>query len=167
MLCSTEPVFPEREPVHVSDAQVFVSGALFLWQQPSWCPRLLALVSYGACFPGSQGTITKRETIPGRLPPPKNSIDRRLKHIPSLSIENTYLFVLEITPEDRHLVWHTIMALRHTPGIEVGGNHLYALLLPYSAYHCLPERNLYHHLGPDFYNSHQMDTSRLSSFGGQ
>ena len=65
-----------------------------LWDVLSWVP-----VNY-----------SKKRAVAGRLPPQ----DRRLKHISSLSMEKTYLFVLEFRPEGRLLIWHTFIALlRH------------------------------------------------------
>lgn len=43
---------------------------LSLWLPPGDAFAVLALVSRGACVPGSHRTVTIRETVFGRLPPP-------------------------------------------------------------------------------------------------
>lgn len=61
----------------------------------------LALVAREACVSRSNGTVTIQETILGRLPPRRDCTENRLKHIPSLSVKEAYLFVLELWLEEQ------------------------------------------------------------------
>lgn len=59
----------------------------------------MALVAGRAYVLGSHGTVTIREIVLGSLQPPWHGRDSRLRHIPSLSVKENYLLVLELHSE--------------------------------------------------------------------
>lgn len=81
------------EHLHASSAKVFLTAT-----QGTPLDRL-TLEARGPCFLGFPGTVTIRETDFHRLSAPRHFIDIRMKHIPSLSEKESYLFVYELWPE--------------------------------------------------------------------
>lgn len=80
----------------MSGAWVFMSGTLLFVAAVQGIPLdHLALEARGACVPDSHGTVSIKETIHGRLPPPGHFKDSRLKHNPSISEKEAYLIVQE------------------------------------------------------------------------
>ena len=54
-----------------------------------------------ACVPGSHRTVTIRDSVLGRLPPPGCCTDSRQKHIYSLSEKEAYLLVQNLWPVEQ------------------------------------------------------------------
>lgn len=78
----------------MSGALVFTHGApAFVATTKGTTLNFLALEAREACIPGSHGTGTIRETVPGRLPLPGCCTDSKLKHTPSISEKEAYLLV--------------------------------------------------------------------------
>ena len=85
----------------MSGAPVSMSGDLVSVAAAQGMPlKHLALVGKGARIAGSHRTVTIREIVLGRLPPPGHCTDSRRKHAPTLSIKKTPIFfVLGPQPE--------------------------------------------------------------------
>lgn len=82
-----------------------------------------------ACVPGSYGTITNRDSVPGRLPLPGYHTDNRLKHTPSLR-KRPISLAGRFRLRGRLLVWQAERGLwNYSKGMEAGGYNVCALPL--------------------------------------
>lgn len=69
---------------------------IFLWLEPMGYSLAAWLWGPGqACVPGSHRTVTIGDTVLGRLPPEGHCPYSRLKHMPSLSVKETSMLILE------------------------------------------------------------------------
>lgn len=86
---------------HRSDILAFISGApVVVTAAQENGPYCLVLELSRTYNYGSQGKITHK--VLGCLePPPEQGTDNRLKHTPSLSVEEAYLLLHELWPKEK------------------------------------------------------------------
>lgn len=111
-----------------------------------------ALVTRRTCTPRSHRTVAIRETVIGRIPSSGHCTQSRLKSTPNISVKGAYLLVLEDQLWSRLPVWHTSRDLGGTIRKCRSGNTIFILSLYYTiVYENSPERSLYTHLEPHFW----------------
>lgn len=98
----------------------------------------------GPCIPEFHGTIIIGEKVLGRLLPPGHCKDKRLKHIPNISIRQVYLLVLELQSKGKASGLAHTEALRATLREQANGHHLCTFPLPSYSSLVSPRKELIH-----------------------
>lgn len=125
---------------HVPECQCLLEGSftyiwclVFLADTQGMPLHHLALVTRGACIPGSHRTVAIEGIVFGRLPTPGYCPDGRQRHNPSFSVKEATLLILELQTEGKasglaHIYWPMKLLSRN-----IGcGHHLGTLPLPCS-----------------------------------